>query len=58
MKPAKWYPNPWYPLRTGTGVPPLALTDVSLRQVGVVTGVAVPPGTCLVPTVGTGRRPA
>ena len=56
MSPAKWFPKCGSPLSTGTGEPPPSLTDVSLRQVGVVRSVAVPVVPQWFPIEGTGQE--
>jgi hypothetical protein len=53
MRDEKWFPEGGSPLRTGTGEPPPSLTDVSLRQVGVVRGWPVPAVPWWFPMLGT-----
>lgn len=53
MKAPKWFPKGGSPLRTGTREPPPAMTDVSLRHVGVVRRWPVP----AVPTGSQIREP-
>lgn len=50
MSPIYRFPKSVPALRVGTGEPPLALTDVSLRQGRVVQGWPVPSVPCQFPS--------